>query len=42
MPQTTLPIQEEGNITMTSECLIPFVQLIENMYLFSLVHVNVD
>jgi hypothetical protein len=35
MPQTTLPIQEEGSITITSECLIPFVQLIENMYLFS-------
>ena len=35
MPQTTLPIQGVGNITMTSECLIPFVQLIENRYLFS-------
>ena len=35
MPQTTLPIQEEGSMTMTSECLIPFVQLIENMGLFS-------
>ena len=35
MPETTLPIQEEGSMTITSECLIPFVQLIENMYLFS-------
>ena len=35
MPQTTLPIQEEGNMTITSECLIEFVQLIENMYMFS-------
>ena len=35
MPQTTLPIKEEGTITITSECLIQFVQLIENMHLFS-------